>query len=565
MIKNRNTISISVWTNRSQQVIEKAKEFLENIDFETNFLPNGVYDEEQAISLVFAGQYSAGKSTIMKALTGLEDIKIGEGITTEEAEIYDWNGMEIIDTPGIHTSLRPDHDEISYQTIADSDMLVYVVTHELFDSFIGEHFRKLLIDTDKAHEMILIVNKMADIGNTKENQTIKLEDLKKVTEPYDPRELKINFIDAESYLDSLEEEDEEIADELRKRSNYDGLIQTINQFVDEKSLSSRLTTSLYQILEVLQQAISKYESTTGDDDADALEEHLLQERRIVLLSQRKIEQQVKSIFQEAALKIRESGRELANSLYEYSNEDEANSAIEAAYNKVDKISMSCSEKIILEIEKQASDYKEKLEDFYNTDFSKNLQFRLEEKYKAENPLIQRLFKSDTLAQGSKKIISTTVGRDAAASGLKAFSGSNMHKVVLDVGHFFGHNFKPWEAIKWVKGINAAGKVIGVFGVVFSLGLQAKEDVDQENRQREMRSNRDKLRAGFNDAANNLVHHFEELLNGYLENNFNYQVTEIDEQIDKIRSLRIEKSDIYKILVELHDECKTLISDIHNKV
>src|SRR5699024_3520885 len=163
-------------------------------------------------------------------------------------------------------------------------------------------------------------------------------------------------------------------DELRKRSNYDGLIQTINQFVDEKSLSSRLTTSLYQILEVLQQAISKYESTTGDDDADALEEHLLQERRIVLLSQRKIEQQVKSIFQEAALKIRESGRELANSLYEYSNEDEANSAIEAAYNKVDKISMSCSEKIILEIEKQASDYKEKLEDFYNTDFSKNLQF-----------------------------------------------------------------------------------------------------------------------------------------------------------------------------------------------
>lgn len=565
MVKNRNTISISVWTNRSQQVLEKAKEVLENIDFETNFLPNGVYDEEQAISLVFAGQYSAGKSTIVKALTGLEDIKIGEGITTEEAGIYDWNGMEIIDTPGIHTSLRPDHDEISYQAIADSDMLVYVVTHELFDSFIGEHFRKLLIDTDKAHEMILIVNKMADIGNTKENQTIKLEDLKKVTEPYDPRELKINFIDAESYLDSLEEEDEEIADELRKRSNYDGLIQTINQFVDEKSLSSRLTTSLYQILEVLQQAISKYESTTGDDDADALEEHLLQERRIVLLSQRKIEQQVKSIFQEAALKIRESGRELANSLYEYSNEDEANSAIEAAYNRVDKISMSCSEKIILEIEKQASDYEEKLEDFYNTDFSKNLQFRLEEKYKAENPLIQGLFKSDTLAQGSKGIISTTVGKDAAASGLKAFSGSNMHQVVLDVGHFFGHNFKPWEAIKWVKGINAAGKVIGVFGVVFSLGLQAKEDVDQENRQREMRSNRDKLRAGFNDAANNLVHHFEELLNGYLENNFNYKVTEIDEQIDKIRSLRIEKSDIYKILVELHDECKTLISDIHNKV
>lgn len=79
-----------------------------------------------------------------------------------------------------------------------------------------------------------------------------------------------------------------------------------------------------------------------------------------------------------------------------------------------------------------------------------------------------------------------MGENATATGLKAFSGSNMHQLVLDIGHFFGHSFKPWEAVKWVKGINVAGKVLGVFGVVFSLGMQIKEDVDADNRQQEMR-------------------------------------------------------------------------------
>ena len=39
---------------------------------------------------------------------------------------------------------------------------------------------------------------------------------------------------------------------------------------------------------------------------------------------------------------------------------------------------------------------------------------------------------------------------------------------VKIGQKIGHKFKPWEAVKWVKGINVAGKVLGVFGVVFSV-------------------------------------------------------------------------------------------------
>ena len=83
---------------------------------------------------------------------------------------YDWSGIEVTDTPGIHTEKRPDHDKLSYDAIASADMLVFVVTNELFDSNLAEHFRKLAIDQDKAGEMILVVNKMTRTarGNTPE-------------------------------------------------------------------------------------------------------------------------------------------------------------------------------------------------------------------------------------------------------------------------------------------------------------------------------------------------------------------------------------------------------------
>lgn len=81
---------------------------------------------EGKFRLVFAGQFSAGKSSIIRALTGMSDIRTGAGITTDSVEAYDWSGIEVVDTPGIHTEKRPDHDRLSYDAIASADMLVFV-------------------------------------------------------------------------------------------------------------------------------------------------------------------------------------------------------------------------------------------------------------------------------------------------------------------------------------------------------------------------------------------------------------------------------------------------------
>jgi len=561
-MKNRESISIATWTARSQKLLKSVQELLLKIGFSVTDMPQEVFEDNKPISLVFAGQYSAGKSTILKALTGIDDIAIGAGITTQEVHSYDWNGIQVIDTPGIHTTLRPDHDEISYQAIANADMLVYVVTQELFDDFIGQNFRKLLLEKDKASEMILIVNKMADIGNTIENQEIKLKDLEKITKPYTPAQLRTVFVDVESYLDSLSEPDEEIAEELRVRSNYHTLISTLNTFVQDKAIFSRMTTVLYRLFEILQKALLKYQPSTGDSDIDALEEHLLQERHIISNTQWRIESTVKAIYEDAASQIRENGREISNLIYTYDKESDANDAIKTSCNKVDSITSECVDKITQQITELSNDCKIQLDEFYDSDFSNKLRFRLENKNMKGNPIIEHIFKSDILAQGSNKIVANTIGTNATANGLKVFSGSNMHQVVLDIGHFFGHNFKPWEAVKLVRGVNIAGKVLGIFGVVFSLGMQVKNDVDTTAHEQEMKNNREELRARFNNAADEVIKYFNKELTKFLDKNYINRIKKIDSQISEIDNMRHGKSEVCKLLENAKNDCKSLISDIH---
>ena len=136
------------WARETEQILAMARQALSesrspDIRDLVQRLPINVQAGERPISLVFAGQYSSGKSTLLKALTGRDDIATGAGITTEEAHSYEWEGVTVIDTPGIHTSLRPDHDATSYEAISNADLMVFVITNELFDSHLGHHYRKL--------------------------------------------------------------------------------------------------------------------------------------------------------------------------------------------------------------------------------------------------------------------------------------------------------------------------------------------------------------------------------------------------------------------------------------
>lgn len=275
-------------------------------------VPTALLEEEDRATLVFAGQYSAGKSTILKVLTGERDIATGAGITTQEAHEYEWNGIKVIDTPGIHTVLRPDHDDISYRAVSRADLLVFVVTNELFDAHLAEHFRKLAILRDKAHEMMLVVNKMRRCagGNTPAARDVIREDLRKVLIPFSPEDLHLSFIDAESALEAEHEADPETAELLRRKSGLETFVKELNAFVREKGLVSRCTTALYALEQVILEAMSA--EPTGDMDVDALKEVLVQKRRVLFETRQGIAGAVASEIVKAVALVRREGAGVAD-------------------------------------------------------------------------------------------------------------------------------------------------------------------------------------------------------------------------------------------------------------
>ncbi len=528
-------------------------------------------ENEEPIKLVFAGQYSAGKSTILKMLTGDENIAIGAGITTQQANAYNWKGLSVIDTPGIHTQLRPDHDAISYDAIANADMLVFVVTNELFDDFLAGHFRKLAIDKDKAGEMILVVNKMdrTKSGNTPEQQEIISKDLEKVLAPYTPEQLNICFIDAESYLDSLSERDDdpEIADELLERSGYEKFISVLNQFVESKGLSSKLTTRIYRIENQLENVLKELEPKAEDDDMGALEENFLQQKYALSDSRNRLQQEIRDLYDVTASKIRSLGLNTSNMLYEGCDQKDVEEAFAKNVEEANALIESCQQDAKATIESRLKEVDLSIDEIENSEFANRLKERLLEKYNSLPENIKNVLnRAGDVVKKAGGVVLKNAYNEGVQGGLKLanFAKGNVHNIVIKIGHAVGFKFKPWQAVKIAKGVAIGGHVLGILGIGLDVFMQIKEDHDEEKVAQELKNNRQIIRGQFYNAAEEL----EEYGRVYVQDNVVAPLDEsihgINENIRAIRSGKETKSDLCKEIYDLQDECNNLIREIHSQ-
>ena len=114
-------------------------------------------------TISFMGRTKAGKSTIHSIL--LEDIDndfIGKGMerTTRYNYVYDYNGIRIIDTPGIGAPNGQTDTEIAKEVADESDLICYVVTS---DSIQETEFDFLQYLKEKNKPVIILLNKKENI------------------------------------------------------------------------------------------------------------------------------------------------------------------------------------------------------------------------------------------------------------------------------------------------------------------------------------------------------------------------------------------------------------------
>ena len=209
------------------------------------------------------------------------------------------------------------------------------------------------------------------------------------------------------------------------------------------------------------------------------------------------------MFVAAAAEIRDVGLEIANQITEDAKIEDAEQSLEDAQRRVENIAETCQRNGHDLVVKKLSEVEKAIDDLENSEFSCNLKARLSDRFgKLPEKIKNVLNQVGGKAEAAGKAVVGNAYKAGVNGGLKLsnFSGSAVHEMVLKVGHFFGHKFKPWEAIKWTKGVAIAGHTLAVFGVVFSIGMQVKSDYDEAKLHEQMKDNRQNVRSAFNSVA-----------------------------------------------------------------
>lgn len=529
----------------------------------------GASSDAPPLTIAFVGQYNAGKSTILRVLTGREDIVIDSDVCTDTVTAYDWKGVRLLDTPGVHAG-HPDHDERTYAIINRADLLVFVVTNELFDDTIGLHFRELAFNRQHARRMLLVVNKMGQDPGTPE---IKRPDIERVTSPLTIGDFRCVFIDARSWLEAQDADDDDRAD-LLEIANIGALTEALNGFIAERGLAGRLSAPLFTMRGIAEQA-SALLSTDFPQERAALE--LLHRKRSILLASRgRLITTMSGVIARAVADIGKYGDEVAEVIEPGKTEKEVEALHVAAQARADARSGSLSDEARRCVEAEFGELGRQLKALSDGVLARELTGQVEGRVASNvgledfaSPVWKARSKEDILAEWpskAKKVgnVAKDIGNLAArwasgpaAKGASTFStaaarGSDAHKVVYNVGKFFGVKFQPWGAVKVARTIGNAGRVIAAVGGVLAVVAQIAEDHQQEQYRIQLRDARDGVRSAYRDSALSIQAAFWDQFELLLADFYDSELLALNEIVEDLvgkRSERKSGADIFQLLAQ----------------
>lgn len=518
-------------------------------------------EEQEPLTIAIVGQYSAGKSTITKALTGRDDIEIGQGVTTEEPHVYDWNGVRIVDTPGIKAD-RPEHDEMSLHYIDRAHLLIFVSTINGFDDLIGETFRELAIERERAGKMMLTLNKrQMEAGD---NEQGWIESVKPVLEPLSIDDVRLTIIDAEEYLES--QDDEEFGDELRRLSHFDDFIAQLNDFIQDRRLNGRLLACLNVIETTTDNALKQVGAAS--EEIRLVQEHLRRNSVAIRESRSKIEQKVGEAADQIEALVLKKGREMASKITQDADSQDLKDDARITAREIRDKSRKISQELERFILNETNHLEDELNDVANSDLAHNIRIRMEGKDPevsvANFSKRQRSVPNSTgdVVKHIGSFLKTRSVANAGKSGLKAVSGSDTHKVIKNIGGWIGHKFKPWEAVKMADKVGKFGSFAAKWGGAISRLVLDLWDEHNANKQAEkMRKARASVRNQYRNMAEQMSESYDEVQKKVFGDLHDPALKSLRNDSDELMNLEEKKNDNTHQLKALRKEARRLSAEL----
>ena len=517
--------------------------------------------KENRIRIVFIGQYTSGKSTIISALTSDSSIVIDSNVSTDHTSDYSWNNVVLTDTPGLYTG-NPDHDSMTIDMIKKSDLLVYCITSDLFNQYTKADFEKWAFANDYAGKMFLVINKMSkedgEYQQLVENYSTTLNvDLY----PHSIEEFANCFFDVKDYKDGVMSNN--IA--LVELSHFEDFIDRLNGFIEKKGLLGRLDKPI-QIIKASMDAVN---SMSLQSDKDRAYISLVSRIENRIDRQRSdFSYESKRIIRNGMSKVRTKGSEL--SAYIGSDKDISEDDVR---DIIENICQGINNDISNIFEDSTDKLNKELEEVLNSqpavvfvssienDYTPNKRFFEKKKDKITRLQFESLSAVVTNASGKTVSLATKKGAKAAGLLLRSSeaSGSKIHSIVLNVGHKFGHKFKPWEAAGITKTIGNVAKFVGPAMRLVSVGKNIKEMADASKKEKEIAKKQAEFAATFNKLIEELdekyKHELQVAFDVYDETLVEVQESrrQVESAIASNRSMINEMASIRENLIGLQKE------------
>ena len=470
---------------------------------------------EKRIKLVFIGQYTAGKSTVISALSGNNSIKIDSDISTEHPADYSWGNVILTDTPGLYTENK-EHDARTIEMIKQSDLLIYCITSDLFNQYTLEDFKKWAFEYGYAGKMFLVINKMSkEAGEYEDLCESYLTTLNKALYPHSVDEFAHAFIDAKDYRDGCKDQDRD----LIEYSHFENFIDILNDFIRSKGQIGKFDTPIMILKAAIDNAIEELAQDESNKEYGAL---LSRIERAVDEIRNKLAVESGNLIRKYLKPLIDKGYELSRKIgledIEFS-EDDVEALVkkccealnEQLSNLCEKSNASLQDEIDGILHSEVATY------FFNTVKDINEKASI---FESSGNKVKRIqFESvKGLVEnitGKTVQLATKGGSQSAQFLIKASeaSGSQMHNVVLNVGHAFGVKFKPWQAVNIAKNIGNVAKILGPVVSVLALFVDIKDSVKESIEDKKVEKARIECRQSFADIESDIERQYmEELSN-----------------------------------------------------
>ncbi|WP_327029287.1 50S ribosome-binding GTPase [Micromonospora sp. NBC_01740] len=444
--------------------------------------------------MVLTGQFSSGKSSLIKALTdGDVEPVIDADIATDAVTEYEWDGaVALVDTPGVQSGLRS-HDELAVGAIGEADFILFVITVNLFDDASRDYLRHLANDLQLFGQMIVVITQAGKQAAAEGVRDKAVQDALGTS----AFNLPIAEVDSVYYLRSLDGGPR--ADALRTRSGIDELRLQVNKISEDRGQLAQLRQPLHLIRQLCDEAQQMFAEDPQSQDALGL---LAAQRSAVSDRRYMIERSflaAEAEFKSACLVNVTAFVDTATSLP--ADGSRAGDALDAAEARLvealDRHAEQFAHAINRLTEMQLDKLSERLLEIGDSNRAQHL-LHPSGNVALGTPDGLGVMPSD---QATRDRLTSTVdwrgvadqitkGQNwwGAGDGLKNASGSVGHNVVKNVGHLFGKKFKPWEALKVADNIGKAAK-IGGFAIQIGLAGYEVWKGEREVRRAQLESER----------------------------------------------------------------------------